>query len=53
VEIQASAEKSPFVKKKFNELLDMAEKGITEIVQYQKEILKNKSPLFIAYNHRE
>jgi len=53
VEIQASAEKSPFAKEKFHELLDIAEKGITEIVQSQKQILKNKSPLFIAYNHKE
>ncbi|MBD3413176.1 MAG: ribonuclease PH [Candidatus Aminicenantes bacterium] len=53
VEIQASAEKSPFVKPKFNTLLDLAEKGIKEIVQKQKDFLKKKSPLFIAYNHEE
>jgi ribonuclease PH len=53
VEIQASAEKSPIMKNKFHELLDLAEKGIKEIVQEQKKLLKNKSPLFIAYNHEE
>jgi len=53
VEIQGSAEKSPFAKNKFHELLDLAEKGIKEIIEAQKELLKNKSPLFIAYNHKE
>jgi ribonuclease PH len=53
VEIQASAEKAPFVKQKFNRLLDLAEQGIKEIVHKQKDFLKKKSPLFIAYNHEE
>ncbi len=53
VEIQASAEKSPFLKENFRLLLDLAEKGIKEIIQSQKDFLKQKSPLFIAYNHEE
>jgi ribonuclease PH len=53
VEIQASAEKSPLDKSKFHELLDLAEKGIKKIIKSQKELLKEKSPLFIAYNHEE
>jgi ribonuclease PH len=53
VEIQASAEKSPLAKNKFHELLDLAEKGIKEIIRSQRELLKKKSPLFIAYNHEE
>ncbi|MFW6139925.1 MAG: ribonuclease PH [Acidobacteriota bacterium] len=53
VEIQASAEKSPLPKNNFHELLDLAEKGIKEIINSQKNLLKEKSPLFIAYNHGE
>jgi len=53
VEIQASAEKSPLVKNKFLQLLDLAETGIKKIILSQKEFLKKKSPLFIAYNHED
>ncbi len=49
VELQATAEKSPFVKKDFNELLVLAEKGVKELIQVQKDILKEKSLLFMAY----
>ena len=49
VEIQATAEKSPFTKKDFNSLLGLADKGIKELFLAQKEILKQKSLLFMAY----
>ncbi len=49
VEIQATAEKTPFTKKDFNALLGLADKGIKELFLAQKEILKQKSLLFMAY----
>lgn len=49
VEIQATAEKSPFTKKDFNTLLSLAEKGITNLISAQKDLLKQKSLLFMAY----
>jgi ribonuclease PH len=49
VEIQATAEKSPFTKKDFNALLGLAEKGLKELFLVQKELLKQKSLLFMAY----
>jgi len=49
VELQATAEKSPFIKKDFNELLVLAEKGIKKLIKIQKDILKEKSLLFMAY----
>lgn len=49
VEIQATAEKSPFTKKNFNTLLSLADKGIKELFLAQKEVLKQKSLLFMAY----
>ncbi|NLC69253.1 MAG: ribonuclease PH [Clostridiaceae bacterium] len=39
VEIQATAEKSPFSREQFNEVLLMAEKGINELILIQKEVL--------------
>jgi ribonuclease PH len=50
VEIQASAEQNPFSKKEFSSLLSLAEKGIQELIRIQKQVLKEKSPLFIAYS---
>ncbi|MBE0461690.1 MAG: ribonuclease PH [Candidatus Aminicenantes bacterium] len=49
VEIQATAEKAPFIKKDFNELLVLAEKGIKKLIKIQKDVLKEKSLLFMAY----
>jgi ribonuclease PH len=49
VEIQATAEKSPFSKKDFDALLDLADKGTRELFLAQKEILKQRSLLFMAY----
>ncbi len=50
VEIQASAEKTPFSKKEFTSLLDLADRGIHALISAQREVLKQKSPLFMAYN---
>jgi len=50
IEVQASAEKKPFSKKEFDSLLTLADKGIKELIQVQKEVLKRKSMLFMAYN---
>ncbi len=50
VEIQATAEKTPFTKKEFNALLDLADNGIQTLITAQREVLKQKSPLFMAYN---
>lgn len=49
IEIQASAEKSPFTKKQLSDLLNLADKGIKELFKIQKEELKKKSLLFMAY----
>lgn len=49
VEVQASAEKNTFSRKDLNSLLRLADKGIKELIQVQKEVLKKKSLLFIAY----
>jgi ribonuclease PH len=49
VEIQATAEKNPFSRKSLTALLRLADKGISEIIQRQKEVLKKKSLLFMAY----
>jgi ribonuclease PH len=50
VEIQASAEQQPFKKDVFNSLMKMAEKGIKDIISQQRELLKQKSLLFMAYD---
>ncbi len=50
IEVQASAEKKPFSKKEFDSLLTLANKGIKELIQVQKEVLKRKSLLFMAYD---
>jgi ribonuclease PH len=49
VEIQATAEKSPFSKRDFTSMLNLADKGIQELISAQKNILKEKSLLFMAY----
>lgn len=49
VEVQASAEKEPFSRNSLAALLRLADMGISEIIQIQKEILKKKSLLFMAY----
>jgi ribonuclease PH len=49
IEVQATAEKIPFSKKELNTLLDLADKGIDELLKIQREALKEKSLLFMAY----
>jgi len=49
VEVQASAEKDTFSRTELNTLLRLADKGIKKIIQIQKETLKKKSLLFMAY----
>jgi ribonuclease PH len=53
IEIQATAERAPFSSKDLQSLLKLAEKGIKELIHIQKEELKKKSLLFMAYNSRE
>jgi ribonuclease PH len=48
VELQATAEKKSFSKKELNHLLSLAEKGIGEIIQVQRDILKKKGVIFTA-----
>ena len=40
VEIQGTGEEAPFSRKDLNELLDLGERGIKQIIQIQKDILK-------------
>lgn len=49
IEVQVTAEKKPFSRKELGSLLNLAEKGIKEIIHIQKEVLKKKSLLFMAY----
>jgi ribonuclease PH len=49
VEIQASAEKHPFSQDEFHALMKLADGGIQDLIQIQKEILKERSLLFMAY----
>ena len=49
VEIQATAEKAPFSKRDLTSLLNLADKGIQELLIAQKDVLKEKSLLFMAY----
>lgn len=49
VEVQVTAEKTPFSRNKLNSLLDLADKGIKEFIQIQKDVLKKNSLLFMAY----
>ena len=48
VEIQATAEKKSFSKKELGNLLSLAEKGIGEIVQVQRDVLKKKGVIIAA-----
>jgi len=48
VEVQATAEKKSFSKKELSNLLSLAEKGIEEITQVQRKVLKKKNVIFQA-----
>ena len=50
VEVQVSAEKSPFSRKALSALMQLADKGISEIVEVERDILIKKSRLFMAYS---
>ena len=43
IEIQGTGEQSPFNRNEFNDLLDLAQKGIKQMVQLQKDSLKMDS----------
>jgi ribonuclease PH len=53
VEVQAGAEKMPFSRKELAGLLKLADKGIARLVQAQKNALKKKSLMFMAYGRRK
>lgn len=53
VEIQASGEKRPFSRKEFLSLLKLADRGIKKLTHIQKDALKKKSILFMAYGYKE
>jgi ribonuclease PH len=53
VEVQAGAEKNPFSRKELLGLLKLADRGIARIVKVQKDTLKKKSILFMAYGYRD
>ena len=40
IEIQVTGEASPFNRSELNELLDLGEKGIKQMIQAQKDVLK-------------
>jgi ribonuclease PH len=52
VEVQATAEREPFSRRDLGDLLKIADKGIKEIIQLQKAVLKKKSLMFMAYGQR-
>lgn len=49
VEVQASAEKSTFSQAQFNNMMELAGQGIKQLILAQKEVLKERNPLFMAY----
>ncbi len=53
VEVQAGAEKNPFSRQELLRLLKLADRGITRLVRLQKEALKKKSILFMAYGYQD
>ncbi len=53
VEVQAGAERNPFSRQELLSMLKLADRGIARLVQVQKEALKKKSILFMAYGYRD
>ena len=49
VEVQASAEKSPFTRKDFAALMKLATRASRRSSQIQRDVLMKKSVLFMAY----
>jgi ribonuclease PH len=52
LEVQATAEKNPFSRSLLERLLRLADKGSEEIIQVQKDVLRKKSLLFMAYGYK-
>jgi ribonuclease PH len=53
VEVQAGAEKNPFSRQELLRLLKLADRGVTKLIRIQKEALKKKSILFMAYGYQD
>jgi ribonuclease PH len=53
VEVQAGAEKNPFSRKELLALLKMTDRGLARLIKVQKDVLKKKSILFMAYGYRD
>jgi ribonuclease PH len=53
VEVQAGAEKNPFSRKDLLGLLRLADRGVARIIKVQKETLKKRSILFMAYGYKD
>lgn len=53
IEVQAGAEKSPFSRQELLRLLKLADRGIARLIRIQKEALKKKSILFMAYGYQD
>jgi len=49
VEVQASAEKVAFSKSELASLLKLADKGIKEILEMERALLRTIHPVFIAF----
>ena len=49
VEVQAAGEKNPFSRKDFTNLMRLADKGIAQVIETQRDVLKKKHVLFMAY----
>jgi ribonuclease PH len=52
LEVQATAERAPFSRAQLEKLLRLADQGIEEIIQAQKDVLKKKSLMFMAYGYK-
>jgi len=53
VEVQAGAEKNPFSRQELLALLKMADRGLVRLIKAQKDVLKKKSILFMAYGYKD
>jgi ribonuclease PH len=53
VEVQAGAEKNPFSRQELIALLKMADRGMARLIKVQKDVLKKKSILFMAYGYKD
>ena len=44
VEIQGTAERAPFSRAQFNELMDLAEHGLKQIFEIQRKVIAGEEP---------